>query len=617
MLKASCEKLGVKQKSTKRRSSMSFKKYFKIGSLLTDTDRQTLAIFWHTGLRYKPLLLRGLLFPAGLVLSNVAVPLYIGKTLGALVVPGGRPLSYFVVFVVAAACGLACNRIGHPAVVKQQALVTRDVQELALVTLFRRSVGFHNNNIGGKLVSDAIDYPAAYTKLQDSVATTLVPLGITLLLGSAIIYAESWQLGLFITITTGIIVGLGVRDSSRMAPRRQIRLQASKALTSHVADTVTNIQTVKTFSREAYELREHKRLSERLTDIRVKDWRRMSVEGNTRLIILAALQALLIFVIIRLVKANPSLLGASIFAFSFTVTLSNRLLEVNMLIRNVEDALLQALPMTKIIHETPEIQDKPSAKKLHVQGGSVVFTDVTFTYEDANETTVFSSLNLNVAPGEKVGLVGPSGGGKSTLTRLLLRFDDINKGSITIDDQDIATVTQESLRHAISYVPQEPLLFHRNIRENIAYGKPGVSLRSIRNAARLAHADEFISKLKDGYDTIVGERGVKLSGGQRQRVAIARAILKNAPLLILDEATSALDSESEVLIQDALWKLMEGRTAIVVAHRLSTIQKMDQIVVLDNGQIVEQGTHKQLLSRKGLYATLWSHQSGGFIKEDE
>jgi ATP-binding cassette subfamily B protein len=228
---------------------------------------------------------------------------------------------------------------------------------------------------------------------------------------------------------------------------------------------------------------------------------------------------------------------------------------------------------------------------------------------------VFDELNLHIQSGEKIGLVGPSGGGKSTLTRLMLRFDDVQAGSITIDGQNIADVTQASLRQNIAYVPQEPLLFHRTIGENISYGRPEAKQSEIAEAARKAKADEFITKLADGYKTVVGERGVKLSGGQRQRVAIARAILKDAPILILDEATSALDSESEVLIQQALWELMKGRTAIVIAHRLSTIQKMDRIIVLDDGKIVEEGTHKQLLAKKGLYAKLWSHQSGGFIEE--
>jgi ATP-binding cassette subfamily B protein len=272
--------------------------------------------------------------------------------------------------------------------------------------------------------------------------------------------------------------------------------------------------------------------------------------------------------------------------------------------------------MTEILQEEPEILDKPHAKPLRVTKGELALNDVNFQYSDsAADKSVFSNLNLTIKPGEKVGLVGPSGGGKSTLTRLLLRFEDINDGTINIDSQNIAEVTQASLRQAVSYVPQEPLLFHRTIHENIAYGHQDADMDKIKKAAKQAHAHEFIEELAEGYETIVGERGVKLSGGQRQRIAIARAILKDAPILILDEATSALDSESEVLIQKALWKLMENRTAIVIAHRLSTIQKMDRILVLEGGSIVEQGTHTALLKQKGTYAKLWAHQSGGFIEE--
>lgn len=242
------------------------------------------------------------------------------------------------------------------------------------------------------------------------------------------------------------------------------------------------------------------------------------------------------------------------------------------------------------------------------------FQDVSFTHDGA-EGALFQRLNLTIRAGEKIGLVGHSGSGKTTLTRLLLRFSDIDSGSIAIDGQDIRRLTQDDLRRHIAYVPQEPILFHRSLAENIGYGKPDATQDEIAAVARLAYADEFIAQLPEGYQTLVGERGVKLSGGQRQRVAIARAMLKNAPVLVLDEATSSLDSESEVLIQSALWKLMEGKTAIVVAHRLSTIQKMDRIVVLDRGKIVEMGTHKELLKIGGAYAKLWAHQSGGFIEE--
>ena len=231
------------------------------------------------------------------------------------------------------------------------------------------------------------------------------------------------------------------------------------------------------------------------------------------------------------------------------------------------------------------------------------------------QEALFRGFSLDVQPGERVGLVGPSGGGKTSITKLLLRYMDIQTGAITIDGQDIRSITRDDLHKAISYVPQEPLLFHRSLGENIAYGNPDASLATIKTSAIRAHADQFISNLPNGYNTLVAERGIKLSGGQRQRVAIARAMLKDSPILLLDEATSALDSESEKLIQDALWKLMEGRTAIVIAHRLSTIQRMDRIVVLNNGKIVEEGTHKQLIKQKGTYAGLWAHQSGGFLDE--
>ncbi len=330
---------------------------------------------------------------------------------------------------------------------------------------------------------------------------------------------------------------------------------------------------------------------------------------------LMALQLIYILLITAEVHKNPALLAVGIFAFSMTITISNRLFEINTMIRIVEECLLKASPMTEIMLEEPEVIDAPGVTSLKISKSEIDIDQINFQYEDANEKVVFKDLSLTIGAGEKVGLVGPSGGGKSTLTKLLLRFEDLNGGHIRIDGQDIAQISQSSLRSTISYVPQEPLLFHRSIGENIGYGVENADDNSIERAARLANADKFIDELSRQYQTIVGERGVKLSGGQRQRIAIARAIIKDAPILILDEATSALDSESEKLIQDALWKLMEGRTAIVIAHRLSTIQRMDRIVVLDKGKIVEEGSHKELLTKKGTYARLWAHQSGGFLED--
>jgi ATP-binding cassette subfamily B protein len=287
----------------------------------------------------------------------------------------------------------------------------------------------------------------------------------------------------------------------------------------------------------------------------------------------------------------------------------------NNYLRTYNRALGDASDMIEILGITPEILDPKEPEQVRIDRGDIRFKAVTFQH-DGSDDALFTGLNLHIKPGEKVGLVGHSGSGKTTLTRLLLRFSDIQDGEILIDGQNIAKITQDDLRRHIAYVPQEPLLFHRSIAENIAYGSPEASQESIAAVAKMASADGFIATLPQGYETLVGERGVKLSGGQRQRIAIARAMLKNAPILALDEATSALDSESEMLIQKALWKLMEGRTAIVIAHRLSTIQKMDRIIVLEDGRVVEEGSHKELVARQhGTYAKLWAHQSGGFIEE--
>ena len=267
--------------------------------------------------------------------------------------------------------------------------------------------------------------------------------------------------------------------------------------------------------------------------------------------------------------------------------------------------------MVEILDMDHEIRDARGASELVVKKGSIEFKKVSFNFRKTRG--IFKDFSLKIKGGEKVALVGPSGAGKSTITQLLLRFYDIGKGELLIDGQNTKQVTQDSLRDAIAYVPQDSVLFHRTLMENIRYGRRGATDEEVIEAAKKAHCHEFISQFPLGYDTYVGERGVKLSGGERQRVSIARAILKDAPILILDEATSSLDSESEAYIQDAFKTLMEGKTVIVIAHRLSTIMSVDRVIVLDEGKVVDSGTHKELIKRKGLYKKLWDIQVGGFL----
>jgi ATP-binding cassette subfamily B protein len=304
---------------------------------------------------------------------------------------------------------------------------------------------------------------------------------------------------------------------------------------------------------------------------------------------------------------------AIVVAFAYYNNATRIMFEFNQIYRRLESSMTEAAQFTELLLVPPTVLDPPAPEPLRSRAADVRFEKVTFAHRGGRP--LFEGLDLAVPSGAKIGLVGRSGGGKTSLTRLLLRMTDIDGGRILVGGQDISRVRQADLRGRIAYVPQDPAMFHRTLRDNIAFARPDATDAEIRRAAEAAHVTEFAAALPDGFDTMVGERGVKLSGGQRQRVALARAILRDAPILLLDEATSALDSESELLVQEALWRLMDGRTALVVAHRLSTVAGMDQLVVLDRGRIVEQGTHQELLAVEGAYAKLWQHQSGGFLDD--
>ncbi|OCG15715.1 multidrug ABC transporter ATP-binding protein [Gilliamella sp. Fer1-1] len=407
----------------------------------------------------------------------------------------------------------------------------------------------------------------------------------------------------------------------RLSKVASAQADARSTMTGRVTDAYTNIITVKLFSHAGNEA---KYAQESMNEFLVTVNKQMRLVSSFEIVNhLLSISLVLSTTGVALWLWTNQLIGIGAIATATAVAL--RLNGFSHWIMWEIAALFENIGVVKdginTFSVAKAVIDQPNAPKLNVTQGKIEFKHIYFSYDEKKRSSVIENLDLTIKPGEKIGLVGRSGAGKSTLINLLLRFYDLQSGEIVIDGQDITTVTQESLRAQIGMVTQDTSLLHRSVRENLLYGNNNASEEEMIKAAQRAHADNFIQTLVDakgktGYDAFVGERGIKLSGGQRQRIAIARVILKNAPILLLDEATSALDSEIEQAIQESLYTLMEGKTVIAIAHRLSTIAAMDRLVVLDQGKIIEQGTHQELLIKNGLYAQLWKHQSGGFLGDN-
>jgi ATP-binding cassette subfamily B protein len=424
---------------------------------------------------------------------------------------------------------------------------------------------------------------------------------------------DHFSISLIIWVIIFLIIAFKSSKKSKFFADNRAHLRSM--VSGRMVDIFSNMLSVKIFVGKEFEMKElSKTLQEFVSAIQERDWFFIKVHTYQGLSFII-FQGICFWWLMKGLENHTISPGDFALILALNISILDVLWNISNEMRDFSELLGEATQGMKTIFTPIEITDRIGAKELVIKQGEITFQKVGFHYK--NSTPLFTDLFITILPAQKVGLVGYSGSGKTTFANLILRLFDVTSGSILIDNQNIQDVTQDSLRHNISMIPQDIPLFHRALLENIRYGRIDARDEDVIEAAKRAHAHEFINTLPQGYDSLVGERGIKLSGGQRQRIAIARAILKNAPILILDEATSQLDSVTETFIQESLWRLMQGKTTIVIAHRLSTLLHMDRIVVFDKGKIVEDGTHAELLTKEGLYKTLWDAQVGGFLPDRE
>lgn len=587
---------------------------------MKNNSKQTLRIYWEHARKYRGMLVVASVCSIIWAIGGMVLPIYY-KQFFDLLTQSSNPSSQtlqalqhtmIIIIVLAFFFRMVIRRGADLANVSFRARALEDVANTCFAYVHKHSSMFFSNAFVGSLVKQTANFIRGFEIIIDRFFSFVIPLTIEAIMVVAVLGYRDWRLGLIAGVWLVVFLVVSGFMSRYRFPYIVKRSDAESKATGLLADTMTNHSNVKLFGGYESERTRYGAALALVRTLRIKTWH-MAVTFDAVLGFLnVALEAGLLIGGFWLWRQGVLTAGDFVLMQSYLFRIVGRVWDFGGVVRDMYESLGDSEDMTQILITPHEIRDRRGAKSLVVTKGKIQMTDVTFNYHATR--SILSNFNLTIAPHEKVALVGPSGAGKSTIVKLLLRMHDTTDGDILIDGQSIRKVTQASLWQAMSFVPQDPILFHRTLRENIRYGKMDATDSEVEAAARLAHCHEFIMETPEGYETYVGERGIKLSGGERQRVAIARAILRNAPILILDEATSSLDSESERLIQDALQNLMKGKTVMVIAHRLSTIMNMDRIVVVDRGQVTEQGTHIDLLQRKnGLYQRLWQIQAGGFL----
>ncbi|MBK3662732.1 ABC transporter ATP-binding protein [Bradyrhizobium diazoefficiens] len=555
----------------------------------------------------------------GATLADLFMPVFSGHLIDGLARGPSNSdarhatLIAFGAIVALGATSMVLRLIGLRAIVTFTLKIMSDVAQDAFTRVQRFSTDWHANSFAGSTVRKITRGMWALDLLNNTILAALAP-SVLVLIGSTILLGAHWtSLGLVIALGTLAYITITVLFSTRyIAPAARISNVWDTKVGGTLADALTCNAVVKSFGAET---REDARLARVINRWRVRvqrTWLRHNCTALLQLSLLLCLRGSVIGGSVLLWMAGNASPGDVTYVLTSYYVIHGYLRDVGMHINNLQRSVNDMDELVAIHDEPIGIADAAGARPIAIEGGEIVFDDVTFHY-GGHIAPLYDGLSVTIRAGERVGLVGRSGAGKTTFVKLVQRLHEVSDGCVLIDGQDIALATQQSLRSQIAIVQQEPILFHRSLAENIAYGQPGADLKAIEQAARLANAHEFILRMPRGYGTLVGERGVKLSGGERQRVALARAFLADAPVLILDEATSSLDSESEALIQQAMERLMKGRTSIVIAHRLSTVRSLDRILVFDRGNIVEQGTHVALTKRPGgIYRGLFERQATEF-----
>ncbi len=583
------------------------------------STKKTLKVYWKHSTKYKWLMLAMLISMLASTAVDLGIPYLLKVFFDTL--SQNAPVQEVVdklvkiLLLIAGIGGLhwIFRRAIHFSTAFYEVRVMRDLYDTCFEYLHRHSHRFFADNFSGSLVKKVGRFVRSFEGFSDRLYFDLAPLFLKIVFIFFILFWIKPVIGVIMLVWT-IIFLISTFWFARYKWKYDIaRAKMDTKVTGALADTITNNSNLKFFASLAYEVKRFGNITSKWAKKTLLEWNISQIAEAFQGAMMIGLEFLILYFAVQAWAAGELTIGDFVWIQTYLIVIFDSIWRFGRNIRDLYRHLAEAEEMTEVLDEQHEIQDVKDAKDISIVRGKIEFKKVCFSYGSL-DTEVVHGLSFKVKSGEKVALVGPSGGGKTTITKLILRLFDIQKGHILIDDQDTSKVTQDSLRSQISFVPQDPILFHRSLMDNIRYGRLGATEEEVMASAKLANCHEFIMKLPKKYDTFVGERGIKLSGGERQRVAIARAILSNAQILILDEATSSLDSASEAQIQEALENLMKSKTTLVIAHRLSTITQMDRIMVLQDGKIVEDGVHADLIHYKtGLYRKLWELQVGGYV----